>query len=241
VHRVEFRLRAPVTAEGRPLGGGVRVYRSGLLIGDVTFRVHVSSAAPAEVSPDERFVANRYRKIFASYSRRDRDVVQLVADYVETTGDRYLVDVQALRSGERWEEGVEALIREADVFQLFWSRNSMTSTFVREEWEYALALGRDAFVRPVYWEVPMPRDEARGLPPPALAQLHFGQLPLSEPPVPAQAASPAALEPEAQAPPQAPPPEPVALVEATGLSLTALLLLAVLAVAIVAVVVALVR
>ncbi len=68
------------------------------------------------------------------------------------------------------------MIREADVFQLFWSRNSMGSTNVRQEWEYALSLHRPNFVRPTYWEFPMPRDPANGLPPPALSALHFQRL-----------------------------------------------------------------
>ena len=34
------------------------------------------------------------------------------------------------------------LIDEADIFQLFWSSNSMRSEYVRREWEHALALGR---------------------------------------------------------------------------------------------------
>ena len=54
-------------------------------------------------------------------------------------------------------------IRAADVFQLFWSRNSMTSPWVRQEWEYALSLGRAHFIRPTYWETPMPEAPERDL------------------------------------------------------------------------------
>ena len=43
-----------------------------------------------------------------------------------------------------------------DVFQLFWSSNSMHSDFVRQEWEHALRLNRPHFIRPTYWEEPMP-------------------------------------------------------------------------------------
>lgn len=178
IHRLEFRLRAPASADGGQLRGGVRVFRSGLLIGEVTFRVSVSATAPVTAPPSDRLVVTRYRRIFASYSHKDADIVQLVADYVEATGDEYLIDVRNLRSGEQWAARLEELIADADVFQLFWSRNSMTSPFVREEWEYALGLGRDDFIRPIYWEQPMPADPARGLPPEALRQLHFSQLPL---------------------------------------------------------------
>lgn len=70
-----------------------------------------------------------------------------------------------------------SLIEEADVFQLFWSTSSMRSTFVRQEWEHALQLRRNDFVRPVYWEDPLPADPALGLPPETLAALHFCRLP----------------------------------------------------------------
>jgi hypothetical protein len=74
------------------------------------------------------------------------------------------------------------MIREADVFQLFWSRQSMLSGFVRREWEYALSLRRPNFVRPTYWETPLP--EGPGLPPEALKSLHFSciALPGASPP-----------------------------------------------------------
>lgn len=68
------------------------------------------------------------------------------------------------------------MIDEADVFQLFWSSNSMRSAFVRQEWEHALALRRPSFVRPVYWEEPLPEDPEEGLPPDELRRLHFQRI-----------------------------------------------------------------
>ena len=41
--------------------------------------------------------------------------------------------------------------RECDVFQLYWSSNSMTSDLVSNEWHFALALNRPGFIRPVHW------------------------------------------------------------------------------------------
>jgi hypothetical protein len=51
----------------------------------------------------------------------------------------------------------------------------MHSPFVRQEWEYALSLGKPGFVRPTYWETPLP--EAPDLPPPTLRALHFEKIP----------------------------------------------------------------
>ena len=76
-----------------------------------------------------------------------------------------------LRAGEVWDERLLEIIKQADVFQLFWSWNALSSPLVREEWRQALALNRPHFVRPVYWEEPLP--EQAGLPPVELRRLHF--------------------------------------------------------------------
>jgi hypothetical protein len=61
------------------------------------------------------------------------------------------------------------LIDGAEVFQLFWSRSSARSTYVRQEWEHALGYEarRPRFIQPVWWEEPMEP------PPPELTHLHF--------------------------------------------------------------------
>jgi len=73
-----------------------------------------------------------------------------------------------------WSDHLLELIRGADVFQLFWSRNAMVSEYVRAEWEFALSLRRPHFIRPVYWEEPLP--EQAGLPPGELRALHFQRI-----------------------------------------------------------------
>jgi actin-like ATPase involved in cell morphogenesis len=176
VHRAEFRILLPPAAEGRSIRGGVRVFLGVVIIAEVPFRLHVVSTAPATPKPDAATAARRYRQIFASYSHDDAPVVEAVAAYVSVTGDRYLIDVQNLRSGQEWKPELKALIQQADIFQLFWSQNSMRSQFVRQEWEYALALNRDEFVRPVYWDDDIPQDDTLGLPPDALLALHFSKL-----------------------------------------------------------------
>jgi hypothetical protein len=176
VHRVEFRVRVPAAALDRRVAGGVRVFLGSVLVGEVTFRIPVRAAVDRPGPPTAREPGVRYRQIFASYSHRDADVVAAVEHYVTVTGDRYLTHARALRSGEVWQPRIAELIDSADLFQLFWSRNAMESPFVRQEWEHALRLGRAGFIRPVYWEDPLPADEARQLPPEALRRLHFSRL-----------------------------------------------------------------
>jgi hypothetical protein len=52
----------------------------------------------------------------------------------------------------------------------------MHSAYVRQEWEYALSLGRQNFVRPTYWETPLPESATENLPPAELRRLHFQHL-----------------------------------------------------------------
>ncbi|MGD0605640.1 MAG: TIR domain-containing protein [Streptosporangiaceae bacterium] len=173
VHQVVFRLLADPGLIGSVVRGAVRVWCGPLLLGEVSLAIPVAASASGPPAPPVTASAQRYRKIFPSYSHDDQAIVAGFAEVVRALGDQYLQDVLALRSGERWQTRLPELIEEADVFQLFWSSNSMRSPYCRQEWEHALALGRPLFVRPLYWEDPMPEDPARGLPPVALRELQF--------------------------------------------------------------------
>jgi len=176
VHRVEFRIKAAAALEGKTCRGQLRVFLGDILLAEVALRVLVTSTADAgQPSVTERLPLRRYRKIFASYCRRDLAIVEQFERYASGVGDKYLRDLVHLRAGEKWNEGLKRLIDEADVFQLFWSTNSMTSPFVREEWMYALSLDRTHFIRPLYWEEPFP-EQLPDLPPQELRELHFNML-----------------------------------------------------------------
>jgi hypothetical protein len=176
VHYENFRLRASSAIDGTRARGTLSVFQGATLVGDVTLTIQVDAEAAAHVEPEKPDVtddAPSYRKIFASYSHDDVEIVKLIGKFMTATGDRFMRDWVELRSGEVWDDRLLQMIRDADVFELFWSQNSMESAYVRREWEYALSLGRENFVRPVFWERPMPERVADGLPPPELARLHF--------------------------------------------------------------------
>lgn len=180
VHREVFLVRAGAEHAGRTLRGRVLVFLGGLVIAEVPLNIPIAAQArddtPGQVVSIE--TARRYRKIFASYSHKDESIVEEFEHYARALGDEYLRDVVSLRAGEVWSARLQALIANADVFQLFWSWNSMDSDFVRAEWEHALGLGRPEFIRPVYWEDPLPCRPERDLPPPSLQLVHFQRLPV---------------------------------------------------------------
>jgi hypothetical protein len=120
--------------------------------------------------------ARPYRKVFPSYSHKDIEIVAQIEEYAQISGDKYLRDVNELRSGQNWKQWMRETIEEADIFQLFWSTNSMRSQNVTLEWQHALRLGRQNFIRPTYWENPLPQSPADNLPPAELLDLHFQQV-----------------------------------------------------------------
>jgi hypothetical protein len=176
VHRAEFRMRAGAELAGRTVRGRMSVYLGAIILAemDLAFRIDpaASPATPSTVTETAQH-ARPYRKIFASYSHRDTEIVRQFELLAHSLGDRYLRDVIQLRAGDPWDQGLIEMINEADVFQLFWSTHSMASPHVRREWEYAMSLGRTHFIRPTYWEDPLPSTSDPVLPPDSLRALHF--------------------------------------------------------------------
>jgi hypothetical protein len=174
VHREEFRIRAGPESEGQRVRGRLCVFWGSILLAEVSLAIRVDAwIAGIPPSPPERAVSRPFRNIFPSYSHKDAGIVEEFERYARTLGDRYLRDVHELRAGEVWNDRLKDLIRQADVFQLFWSWNAMRSPYVEEEWRYALSLAKPNFVRPTYWESPLPEEPERRLPPDELRRLHF--------------------------------------------------------------------
>jgi hypothetical protein len=177
VHKVEFRLRADGRLVGRTARGRLSAFWGVILLADIPLAIGVEGGANTDVPLPLPAPARMYHSIFASYSREDTSIVAQIEECVQSLGHRYLRDTRDLRAGEVWSERLTQLIDQSDIFQLFWSHNSMRSPFVRREWEYALALARPGFVRPTYWEDPFPQAPEAGLPPENLRRLHFQRLP----------------------------------------------------------------
>ena len=150
------------------LGRGEIVILIGPLIAaTIPLRFQVEESRRASKPPAESDRARVYQKVFPSYSRKDLQIVQSVEGHVRTMGHTYLRDLTTLRAGEDWWRTLQVLIAEADVFQLFWSNNSRASEVVQQEIDFALSLRRDNFIRPTYWEEPIPEAPER------LRNLHF--------------------------------------------------------------------
>jgi hypothetical protein len=175
-HLAEFHMESHwsnAINPGQIVDGVVQFFVGPLLIGDVNIwavacptglRMEVRDMPLNATSSSEMYAA-----IFPCYAREDSSFVDKLEQAYSLLNLRYLRDVRMLAAGDNWKPRLRELIGEADVFQLCWSSAAAKSMEVRSEWEYALDLRRDGFIRPIYWEVPMPAA------PSELEHLHFRQ------------------------------------------------------------------
>lgn len=70
--------------------------------------------------------------VFLGYSRNDSDRALLVADALKSEGLSVWWDIQ-IHPGETWDEVIPAALASARVVVILWSKNSINSTWVREE------------------------------------------------------------------------------------------------------------
>lgn len=156
-HALPFKLRAISAPADQAANGRLTFTIEGVIVADLPLSVYVSGSTQ-ELEPDTAAIsADPYESIFCSYSHDDAAIVERLERAYRALGLEYLRDVTVLRSGEAWNARLLALIDEADIFQLFWSSSAASSPYVQQEWQHALSLGRPSmFIRPVYWEQPMP-------------------------------------------------------------------------------------
>ena len=176
VHREEFDTWAAREVDGQTLNGRMTIFLGSVIIAEIELKITVDSHAVASaerISLDQPQSARRLRQVFASYSPKDEQIVSELAHVAPIFGAAYLTDRTHLVPGEDRREGLQRLIRNADVFQLFWSTNSMRSNEIANELNYAISLRRPGFILPTYWEEPVPRSPAEGLPPQEIDRLHF--------------------------------------------------------------------
>lgn len=172
--RFDFRLRASAAPLDQASNGRITFHVEGLIVADIPLSIYVGAAARAGSTPPLMTSPRPiYQSIFCSYSHQDTQIVERVERAYKALGLTFLRDVITLRSGQDWDDELLRLIDNADIFQLFWSNAASASAAVRKEWEHALSLKRQdaAFIRPVYWQQPMPP------PAPELAAIHFAYEP----------------------------------------------------------------
>lgn len=181
VHCEEFALQANSELEGQVVQGRLTIYFGHILLGEVPLSFQVEHPR-ATRSANFYHVASRgrrFQRVYLACAWEDRAMVEHLQNDAHQLGCQHMQICLKQRSGEQWSQQLATLIHESEAFQLFWSEQAMLSRLMQQEWQYALSLNRNEFIRPVYWQDPLPRDPAHGLPPWALEQYGFQRLPMS--------------------------------------------------------------
>jgi class 3 adenylate cyclase len=108
--------------------------------------------------------------MFVSYSSADNAIRPQALNKAGIVGNPILMDASNVPAGKEWLPTVKKMIHVADAFLLLWSPNSKKSKWVTKEWKYALSLRGPNFIKPYYWEDPLPT------PPKALEKLQFKKI-----------------------------------------------------------------
>lgn len=115
-----------------------RVFVDDAQIGVLAFTRPVSGASKNAHAAGDRVRLKRHKRVFISYSSKDRETVAAIATAYEAAGVEHFFDRTSLKSGEEWSPRLRREIDRADLFHLCWSRAASASEWVEKEAEHAL-------------------------------------------------------------------------------------------------------
>jgi hypothetical protein len=157
-HRLSFRVMAnpgaPGYAEGTAMGA-ILLFVGPLLVGEMRLAFTVGREKAHPISNTAALAADTFDAVFPAYAPQDGEVADRFAAVGAQLDNPFLAEILAMREGE-WDREILKRIEAAERFQLFWSSAASRSPHVEEEWKFALALGRERFLRAFYWRHPAP-------------------------------------------------------------------------------------
>lgn len=157
-------LGAGAGAQGKATLLRFRVEVAGITVASLSLELQcdpgaAASAAAAEAKEAAQAAISLPQKAFASYSSRDRARVLDRVAAIRFFGVDVFVDCLDLAPSEAWKAALEREIAARELFLLFWSDAASKSTWVRWEYQQAMArLQRDCIrIQPLDNGVPPPR------------------------------------------------------------------------------------
>lgn len=118
-----------------------RVFINDAQIGVLAFTRNVTG--PNKKPHDgDRVRLKRHKRVFLSYSSKDRETVAAIATAYASAGVEHFWDRTSLKSGEEWHPRLRREIDRADLFHVCWSKNAAESEWVKKETEHALTRRR---------------------------------------------------------------------------------------------------
>ena len=138
-HAEDFDLIAGALARGKPALLHFRVEVAGVTVASLSLEVYCDPG-PAAASPQATQAGiSLPQRAFASYSSRDRARVLDRVAAIRFFGVDVFVDCLDLAPSEPWKAALTREIAARDLFLLFWSDAASQSTWVRWEYQQALA------------------------------------------------------------------------------------------------------
>lgn len=99
-------------------------------------------------------------KVFLSYSRKDKEIVERYWRLLTSAGMPTFYDVNSLEYGNDWSASIRKAIFGCRRFMLFWCAHAAESQHVRDE--YQLALKRKKVIVPILLDkTPLPTEIAK--------------------------------------------------------------------------------
>jgi hypothetical protein len=135
---IDFNFSAEPDAEVKQAVFLARVFVNDAQIGVLAFTRPVGGANKKPHATGDRVRLKRHKRVFLSYSSKDRETVSAIATAYAAAGVEHFFDRTSLKSGEEWSPRLRREIDRADLFHLCWSKAAATSEWVEKEAEHAL-------------------------------------------------------------------------------------------------------
>lgn len=138
---IDFNFSADADGDVKQVVFLARVFIDDAQIGVLAFTRPVGGPKKNAASGD-RVRLKRHKRVFLSYSSKDRETVSAIATAYEAAGVQHFFDRTSLKSGEEWSPRLRQEIDRADLFHLCWSKSASESAWVATEAEHALTRRR---------------------------------------------------------------------------------------------------
>jgi hypothetical protein len=116
-----------------------RVFVGDAQIGLIGFTRAVIGSKPKPAGIGDALRMKRHKRVFLSYSSKDRETVSTIATAYEAAGVAHFFDRTSLKSGEEWNPRLRKEIDRSDLFHLCWSKSAAQSEWVEKEAAHAIA------------------------------------------------------------------------------------------------------
>ncbi|MFN3463284.1 MAG: TIR domain-containing protein [Terricaulis sp.] len=138
---LDFNFSAEADADVKQAVFLARVFVDDAQIGVLAFTRPIGGPKKSAASND-KVRLKRHKRVFLSYSSKDRETVSAIATAYEAAGVQHFFDRTSLKSGEEWSPRLRQEIDRADLFHLCWSKSAAESEWVEKEAEHALTRRR---------------------------------------------------------------------------------------------------